>query len=83
LIFGTVSATILVCCVMTSLSVVGPKVWEEYNHEALVLPLDKVPIEVYQAVERDWLHIATNNPAHTRFPTFDKANVDDFDKYWE
>jgi uncharacterized membrane protein required for colicin V production len=83
LVFGTISATILVCCVMTSLSVVGPKVWEEYNHEALWLPLDKVPIEVYRAVERDWLHIATNNPAHTRLPTFDKANLDDFDKYWE
>jgi uncharacterized membrane protein required for colicin V production len=83
LVFGTISATVIVCCVMTSLSVVGPKIWEEYNHEALVLPLDKVPIEVYQAVERKWLHIGTNDCAHTRFPTFDKADVDNFDKYWK
>jgi len=83
LIFGMVSATVLVCCVMTSLSVVGPKVWDEYNHEALVLPFDKVPIEMYQTVERNWLHIAPSDPAHTRFPTFEKADADNFDKYWK
>ncbi|MGD0649684.1 MAG: CvpA family protein [Verrucomicrobiia bacterium] len=83
MVFGTISATILVCCVMTSLSVIAPKIWEPYNRNALTLPLDQVPIHIYRAVEKNWLHIGTNDCAHTRFPTFDKANVDDFDKYWK
>jgi uncharacterized membrane protein required for colicin V production len=83
LVFGTISATILVCCVMTSLSVIGPKIWEPYNRDALPLPLDQVTIHIYRAVEKNWLHIGTNDCAHTRFPTFDKADVDNFDKYWK
>jgi len=82
MVFGTISATIFVCCVMTSLSVIAPKIWEPYDRNALTLPLDTVPISIYQTVERDWLHIAENDPAHTRFPTFEKADADNFDKYW-
>ena len=82
-VFGAVSATILVCCVMTSLSVIAPKIWEPYNRDALMLPLDNVPIDIYQTVEKDWLHIAKSNPAHTRFPTFEKTDADNLDKYWK
>lgn len=82
-VFGTVSAAILVCCVMTSLSVIAPKLWESYDRGALILPLDQIPIEAYQTVERDWMHVAATNAAHTRFPTFEKADADNFDKYWK
>jgi uncharacterized membrane protein required for colicin V production len=82
-IFGTLSAAILVCCVMTSLSVLGPKLWDAYNPKALMLPLDQVPIEIYKHVERDRMGIAATNSAHTRFPTFEKTDADDFEKYWK
>lgn len=82
LVFGTISAAILVCCVMTSLSVIAPKIWEPYNRAALPLPLDTAPIRVYQKLERDWIHITTNDLGHTRFPTFEKADADNMDKYW-
>src|SRR5438477_476743 len=55
LIFGAMSATILVCTVMTSLSVIMPKVWSDYDRQKLILPMDRVPIAVYQAVEKRWL----------------------------
>ena len=82
LVFGFVSATILVCCVMTSLSVIGPKVWEPYNREALTLPFDQFPIVAYERIEEQWLGIPRNDPGHTRFPTFEKADADNFQKYW-
>ena len=81
-IFGFVAATILICCVFTSLSVVMPKVWEPYHHEALTLPFDRLPIEVYQHIEQQWLGIGEKDPGHTRFPTFEKADADNFQKYW-
>ena len=82
-VFGFISATILVCCVMTSLSVVLPKIWESYNHEALTLPFDQVPIKVYQHIEEQWLGISKADPGHTRFPTFEKTDADNFQKYWK
>ena len=82
LIFGAVSATILVCTVMTSLSVIIPKVWSDYDRQKLILPMDCVPIAVYQAVENRWLGIAPTDPGHTRFPTFEKTDADDMYKYW-
>ena len=82
LIFGAVSATILVCTVMTSLSVIMPKVWSDYDRQKLILPLDLAPITVYQAIEQHWLGIAPNDPGHTRFPTFEKNDADDMYKYW-
>jgi uncharacterized membrane protein required for colicin V production len=81
-IFGMTSAVILVCCVMTSLSVIVPKVWEPYNRNALLMPLDQVPIAIYQTVERRWLDIPESDPSHTRLPTFNKEDVDNLDKYW-
>ena len=80
-VFGLVAATILICCVMTSLSVVAPKIWEPYNHEALTVPFDRLPIMVYQRIE-DAVGIKTDDPGRTRFPTFDKNDADDFQKYW-
>lgn len=82
-VFGLVSSTILVCCVMTSLSVIVPKIWDGYNPEALTVRFDQVPIEVYQHIEQQWLGIPKTDPGHTRFPTFDKANEDEFQKYWK
>ena len=82
-IFGLISATILVCCVMTSLSVFIPKVWEPYNHNGLTMPFDQVPIAIYQHIEERWLGIPKTDPGHTRFPTFEKADADDFKKYWQ
>ena len=82
LVFGFVSSSILVCCVMTSLSVIVPKIWSGYNRNALTLPFDKYPIQVYERIEEGWLGIQKTDPGHTRFPTFEKENVDDFQKYW-
>ena len=82
-IFGFISATILVCCVMTSLSVVVPTIWEPYNRNALMLPFDRFPIAVYEEIEDHWLGIPKTDPGHTRFPTFEKADADDFQKYWQ
>ena len=80
--FGFVAASILVCSVFTSLSVVAPKIWEPYNHAALTFPLDRYPITVYQDIEERWLGVPKTDPGHTRFPTFEKADADNFQKYW-
>ena len=79
-IFGAISGIVLVCCVMTSLSVVIPKLWEPYDRTTLLLPFDEMPIQAYQEVERDWLHIPANDPSHTRFPTYRKEDADDINK---
>jgi uncharacterized membrane protein required for colicin V production len=82
-VFGFIAATILICCVFTSLSVVMPKIWEPYNREALTpIHFDELPIEAYQYIETQWLGISQTDPGHTRFPTFEKADADDFKKYW-
>jgi uncharacterized membrane protein required for colicin V production len=83
LVFGVVSALIVVCCLMTSLSVVLPMWYTPYDRTQLMAPFDTIPIQVYQAIERDVLAIPAKDPGHTRFPTFDKANVDEIDKYWK
>ena len=81
-VYGFIAAAILVCSVMTSLSVIVPKVWESYNHEALTMPLDRYPIAVYQTIEVA-VGVKTTDPARTRFPTFEKKDADDFQKYWQ
>ena len=81
-IFGFVAATILVCCVMTSLSVIVPKIWDAYNPNALTVRFDQKPIEVYQYIENA-IGVKTNDPGRTRFPTFEKNDADDFQKYWQ
>lgn len=81
-IFGFVAATILVCCVMTSLSVIAPKIWEPYNRDALTVSFDQKPIEVYQYIENA-IGVKADDPGHTRFPTFEKKDADDFQKYWQ
>jgi uncharacterized membrane protein required for colicin V production len=80
-IFGFLAATILVCCVMTSLSVIIPQIWEPYNRNALTVPFDRYPIAVYQHIE-DVVGVKTNDPGRTRFPTFEKKDADDLQKYW-
>jgi uncharacterized membrane protein required for colicin V production len=81
-IFGVLSAAILVSCLMLSLSVIMPSIWEPYQPTGLIVPLDKLPIGVYQTVEKKWLGIAEKDPGHTRFPTLEKADVEKFEKYW-
>lgn len=82
-IFGLTSAVILICSVMTSLPVVVPKVWAPYDRGALLRPFDRAPILTYRYIEKNWLGISETNPAHTQFPTFEKADLDDFEKYWQ
>ncbi len=67
---------------MTSLSVVVPKIWEPYNHDALTVPFDRYPIVVYRGIE-EVVGVKTNDPGHTRFPTFENKDADDFQKYWQ
>lgn len=81
-IFGFTSSVILVCSVMTSLPAIAPKVWEPFDRQALLLPFDRLPIAVYQYVEQDWLGITSSDPGHTRFPTFEKTDGEDFQKSW-
>jgi hypothetical protein len=82
-VFGLISSTILVCCVMTSLSVIVPKVWEPYNHDALTVAFDQFPIELYQRIEERCVGVQKTDPGRTRFPTFEKADADNFQKYWK
>jgi uncharacterized membrane protein required for colicin V production len=81
-VFGFIGATILVCCVMTSLSVIVPTIWEPYNRDALTVPFDRYPIAIYQQIE-DVVGVKTNDPGRTRFPTFEKKDADDLQKYWQ
>jgi uncharacterized membrane protein required for colicin V production len=87
-VFGLIAAIILVCCVFTSLSVIGPKIWEPYNHDALTVAFDRYPIMTYQYIEEQWLRIpktnadGTPNPCHTRFSTFENKDADSFQTYW-
>ena len=82
-IFGVLSAAILVSCLMLSLSVIMPKVWEPYQRTGLIVQLDELPREVYQTVEEKCLGIAEKDPGHTLLPTLKKTDVDDFQKYWQ
>jgi hypothetical protein len=38
---------------------------------------------VYQRIEERWLGIQKTDPGHTRFPTFEMADEDNFQKYWK
>jgi uncharacterized membrane protein required for colicin V production len=80
--FGALSAIILVCSVMTSVSVIAPKIWEPYNRNALWLPFDQIPLTIYRFVEADWFHITDDNPGHTRLPSLNKYDADNFENYW-
>jgi hypothetical protein len=68
---------------MLSLSVIMPKIWEPYQRSGLIVPLDKLPINVYRTVEEECLGIGEKDPGHTLLPTLEKADVDDFKKYWQ
>jgi hypothetical protein len=81
-VFGVLSATIVVSCLMLSLSVIIPRIWEPYQRTGLIVPFDELPIDVYQTVEQKWLGITENDPGHTLFPTLKNADADDFKKYW-
>ena len=81
-IFGLISGIIVVCSVMTSVPVIAPKVWAPFDRHALWLPFDRFPIAVYQHIEQDWLGVASSDSGHSRFPTFEKADVEDTQKYW-
>lgn len=80
--FGLVSAAILFCSVMTSLSVIIPKLYEPYERTALLLQFDEYPIRSYRFVERDIFGVDPEDPHHTRMPTLDKSDLDDSKKFW-
>lgn len=82
-IFGLSSGIIIVCSVMTSVPAITPKVWPAYNRDALLLPLDRVPIETYRYIEQHWVGVLETDPAHTRFSTFEKEDWDDPQKNWQ
>ncbi len=82
LVFGAASATILVCTVMTSLSVIVPKLWRDYDRQKLIVPFDLAPVIVYQTIEQRLVGIPPTDPGHTRLPTFEKEDADDLYKYW-
>jgi len=82
-IFGGLSAAIIICTVLTSWSVIAPKVWPDYQRDRLLWQLDRQPIIAYQAIEEKLLRIAPTDPAHTRFPTFEKADVDNANQFWK
>ncbi len=83
-VFGVLSGVILVSCLMLSLSVIMPKIWEPYEPTGLIVRLDELPKKVYRTtVEEKWLGIAEKDPGHTLLPTLKKTDVDDFKKYWQ
>jgi len=81
-VFGVISATILISCIMLSVSIITPEIWEPYQRTGLIIPLDKLPTGIYKTVEEEWLGIMEKNPGHTRFPTLEKADANNFQKYW-
>lgn len=81
-VFGTISASIVVCCAFTLMSVILPKAWRDYDPSALFLRLDQYPIQVFQAIESGLFGIGEHDPRHTPLPTLEKADLDNFDKYW-
>jgi len=81
-VFGTISAAVVVCCVFTLVSVLLPKAWKDYDPNALFFRLDQYPIQVYQFVEQDVFGVTDKDPGHTRLPTLEKGDLDDFEKYW-
>lgn len=81
-VFGTLSATIVVCTVFTLMSVIVPKAWKEYDPNALFFRLDRIPIAIYQYIEKDVFGIPEKDPRHTRVPTLEKEDLDNFEKYW-
>ena len=82
-VFGTVAAAIFVCSVMTSFSVILPKVWEPYERSDLLVPLDEIPFKVYRFVEGKLLGVKKGDPAQTPLPTLGNTEADDFEKFWQ
>ena len=81
--FGAISAAIVVCSALTLASVIVPKAWDKYEPSLLLGRLDKKPIEFYQFVEQAFFGISDKNETHTRLPTLEKDDADNFDKYWK
>lgn len=82
-LFGTVAAAIFVCSVMTSLSVILPKVWEPYERSAMLVPIDEIPFKIYRFVEGNVFGVKNGDPSQTPLPTLDKTVADDFEKFWQ
>jgi uncharacterized membrane protein required for colicin V production len=83
LVCGVGTSLIVVCGVMMSVSVFAPKIAPSYDRDTLLVPWDRLPITAYRRLESGWLGMTNNAPGKTRFPTFDKENVDDFDSFWK
>jgi len=93
IVFAFIAATILVCCIFTSLSIIVPKIWGGYNPAALTMHFDQYPLDAYQHIEEEWLRVPKSDPGHTRFPqcllppdeqsTAAKGDEDNFQTYWK
>jgi hypothetical protein len=85
-VFGSLSAAIIICSTFTMMSVIMPKAWDAYDPErlgVLGIRLDRAPIAVYRFIEQTVFGIGEDDAGRTRLPTLDKADLDDFEKYWE
>jgi|ERR1051325_3811471 hypothetical protein len=80
--FGTVSSAIVICGVLTLASIIVPKAWEPYEPSAILLRLDKMPISLFRFVEETFFGIGEKDPRHTRLPTLEKDEADNFDAFW-
>jgi uncharacterized membrane protein required for colicin V production len=81
-IFGATSGAVLACCLMTSLSVLMPKVWNKYDPAALLVRWHRIAPDLYRHIERDWFGITEDHPGHTRLPALGEGDPDDLDGYW-
>ncbi len=81
-VFGLASASIAICCVMTSVTLLLPAFTTGVEPVKFLVPWDRVAVHAFQTVERKWFGIPATDPSHTRFPTFRKADADNFQKSW-
>ena len=81
-VFGVASGTILVCIVLTSLSIVLPTMWTTYDQSRLLVPLDQVPLRAYRFVEQNCLRIPADDARHTPLPTLVATNAEDVAQVW-
>lgn len=82
-VFGALSAGIVVCCAFTLMSVILPKAWADYDPSRSFLRLDRVPIATLRFIESNLFGITEADSTHTRLPTLEKSDLDDFQKFWQ
>lgn len=79
-LFGAASGAIVICAVMTSLSVILPTLWKDYEHRQILFSLDTLPLTVYQEIENNVAGIDDKDPSHTRFPSLEREDIQEAEK---